>query len=724
MAPSTRSKSGNLPVRAAKRLAQDSSDEDVDDNDTQSPAIKSKKRPAAKKTKVAHDDTDVKKAPSRRPTTRKTGTTTTRGGLKALPNMPLDVLEEIFCALDPASLVHISRTTKAFRQLLFSPGYAHVWREVFARDESDIPLPPDGMQAKDWAHLLFGGKICEGCHQPNAPTVLFHLRVRLCEDCIESTLHSTGWTKSFRSIGIQRLMPAEHVEKITSTERRGRYGGGSYSTYTATMYTFGELYEDFIAGQKAALSESPEEELKYLQDREATFSARYEHAEVSRKWQSKVLQAQERERIRRLEEVATVKKARKAEVEKRLKAKGYNTRDRKIMSGVWKLKGMNIAQPLTDEDWAELWPAIRGVVDGNCAEEDSKAAAKRRESRRYNVGRHYDRMLRTLDCVRPQEVQYFPRSSQCLEFDPLKSFVEQDAPDKYNRGWDDTTELDAALRETIKSIREMQTTHHISLYNMLVDGGHVSKKMSRDEALSLAKAVFRLGDLEHWRRSELRFGLEVMAEDRKDYRQSYSHFYDGTPVKVDDRGISIVRKLQGLLEMDDNATIRDMDAANGNFICMSCKPKSMGFELKKKNDDSRWKSYPDTRRVLSWRAAVSHVHAEHGMADADVDLRLLTKREQAALEAKYHDKYKVSHTAPICFGCCHCHDYWKDASKDAQNHRDGLMSKRDITKHLQTKHAIPAKKMREDVDFWYHPRFERGLLDSSITSFNLIEERA
>lgn len=78
--------------------------------------------------------------------------------------MPLDILEEIFCTLDPASLVNVSRTTKAFRQLLLSPSYAHVWREAFTRDESDIPHPPDGMQAKNWALLLFGGKTCEVCY--------------------------------------------------------------------------------------------------------------------------------------------------------------------------------------------------------------------------------------------------------------------------------------------------------------------------------------------------------------------------------------------------------------------------------------------------------------------------------------------------------------------------------------------------------------------------------
>lgn len=218
-----------------------------------------------------------------------------------------------------------------------------------------------------------------------------------------------------------------------------------------------------------------------------------------------------------------------------------------------------------------------------------------------NVGLHYDRMLHNIDCVRPHEVQYFPRSNQCLDFEPLKGFVDQDAPDRYQQGWEDTTQLDTVLRETVQNIREAQATHRLSLYNMLVSGGHVSKKMGQEKALSLAKAVFRLG--EDWC-YELRFGHEVMAEDRKDYRHRYMNFYRDSPVKVYDEGVFIVQRLQVLLGLDEKATIRDMDTAGKHFICSTCKPKTAWLELKKGSESRSSSGLIAAREVLSWRKVV------------------------------------------------------------------------------------------------------------------------
>ncbi|VDB91882.1 unnamed protein product [Peniophora sp. CBMAI 1063] len=711
MAPTTRSRAAPVPSRATKRAAQDLSDEDSDNANAQ------EHKPATKRAKTTHDKANAKRAPPRRSTAQKTNPNITRGGLKALPTMPLDVLEEIFCTLDPASLVNISRTTKSFRQLLLSPAYEHVWREAFSRDETGIPQPPDGMRAKHWALLLFGGDTCEHCHKQNAPEILFYLRIRLCEACISSTLHRPSST-SFRGISIQQLIPAEFVEKVIS-ERRTQYGYGRQCSLTC--YAFGEKYHPFVAGQKAALAKGPDEELRYVEEHRDAFTARYVHAKMATKWQRDLLAAQKKERERRQREISDAKNARKREIEKRLEDLDYNTYDKKIMSGVWKLKGINIAQPLTDEEWKELWPAIRGVIDGNRAKKNSEAAAKRRDFRIRHVGSHYDRMLHDPSCVQPQEVQYFPRTNRCLEFEPLKSFVEEDAPDRYRLGWDDTTQLDLTLRQTILGMRQVQDEQYLKLYNLLLTGGYISKNTKQEKALSLAIAIFRLG--RDWS-NELRFGREAMSHDRKDYRQRYQSLYEDSPVTVSSEGVGAVRMLLGLLGMKHDSTIEDMDLADAHFVCVSCKPRSAWLDLKKAGESHRIsdRHHVATREVFSWRRAVGHVHDEHKETAADVRIRLLTKREQAALEAKYHEKYKVTHTAPICFGCCHCHDYGDDASQHAQGRHDGLLSKRDVVKHLQKKHSIPTKKITENVDFWYHSCFSRGLLDSSITSFNLVED--
>lgn len=109
-----------------------------------------------KRVKVAKDETEVKisKPVARAPRQR------VRGLLKALPDMPLDVLEEIFILCDPATLVSISRTNRAFCRLLQSTAFAHVWREAFARN-ADIPSAPEGWTLVKWASLLFGERYCQ-----------------------------------------------------------------------------------------------------------------------------------------------------------------------------------------------------------------------------------------------------------------------------------------------------------------------------------------------------------------------------------------------------------------------------------------------------------------------------------------------------------------------------------------------------------------------------------
>ena len=90
--------------------------------------------------------------------------------------------------------------------------------------------------------------------------------------------------------------------------------------------------------------------------------------------------------------------------------------------------------------------------------------------------------------------------------------------------------------------------------------------------------------------------------------------------------------------------------------------------------------------TLTASLKVKHVYRIHEESYSDVKFRLLTRREKADVEAKYYGKYKLSQTVPIGFGCCHCHEYsWQDASKHAQNYCEGLMSKRDIYKHLHTR---------------------------------------
>lgn len=42
------------------------------------------------------------------------------------------------------------------------------------------------------------------------------------------------------------------------------------------IYTFADIYETFVAGQKAALAKGPDEELEYIRSHKDAFAARFE----------------------------------------------------------------------------------------------------------------------------------------------------------------------------------------------------------------------------------------------------------------------------------------------------------------------------------------------------------------------------------------------------------------------------------------------------------------
>ncbi|KAF6752265.1 hypothetical protein DFP72DRAFT_1047334 [Ephemerocybe angulata] len=103
-----------------------------------------------------------------------------RRDLSLLPEMPLDVLLEIFSLLEPKDLLNMARSCKDFRQALVKPSMMHVlWRAK--RIESGAPEPPEGFSEAKWVAFLFN-TFCYSCATPNVRTD-FYIVKRLCVSC-------------------------------------------------------------------------------------------------------------------------------------------------------------------------------------------------------------------------------------------------------------------------------------------------------------------------------------------------------------------------------------------------------------------------------------------------------------------------------------------------------------------------------------------------------------
>ncbi|KAJ7709574.1 hypothetical protein B0H17DRAFT_1190776 [Mycena rosella] len=108
-----------------------------------------------------------------------------RGGqLRMLPEMPLDILFEIFSHLEPPDVLHLARTTKDLRNVLMSHSAISIWKSAFLNDP-DLPGVPEGLNEPQYANLAFSPH-CHFCFVAGEHSILWVFRVRVCQKCIPS----------------------------------------------------------------------------------------------------------------------------------------------------------------------------------------------------------------------------------------------------------------------------------------------------------------------------------------------------------------------------------------------------------------------------------------------------------------------------------------------------------------------------------------------------------
>ncbi|KAI0632586.1 hypothetical protein C8Q77DRAFT_1058614 [Trametes polyzona] len=107
-----------------------------------------------------------------------------RKSLKDLPNMPLDIIIEIFCMLTPRDLLSLYRTTKAFRALLTNPQSVAIWRAARYSMPRVFDCPMD-VSEPFWANLMYGESKCGVCGAfANVKRIFVEFRSRLCASCM------------------------------------------------------------------------------------------------------------------------------------------------------------------------------------------------------------------------------------------------------------------------------------------------------------------------------------------------------------------------------------------------------------------------------------------------------------------------------------------------------------------------------------------------------------
>ncbi|RXW22245.1 hypothetical protein EST38_g3619 [Candolleomyces aberdarensis] len=143
--------------------------------------------------------------------------------LKYMREMPLDVLLEIFSHLEPADLIHLSRTTKALRSIMMVRSSRSIWTQALS-SIPDLPPCPDDLIEAQYANLMF----TDYCHEclanaddhPNILLLMFmEARTQLCHKCAPCKFKTArAFSGSFKEIKSVVPMTKESFETYSYHE--------------------------------------------------------------------------------------------------------------------------------------------------------------------------------------------------------------------------------------------------------------------------------------------------------------------------------------------------------------------------------------------------------------------------------------------------------------------------------------------------------------------------
>ncbi|KIK59136.1 hypothetical protein GYMLUDRAFT_44891 [Collybiopsis luxurians FD-317 M1] len=149
-------------------------------------------------------------------------------------DMPLDVILEIFCYLDPGDLLRLARTTKDLRGILMSKSSEFVWRTARENVEG-LPPRPEDLNEPQYAHLLYES-YCHICGRKYCYDVFWSFRMRCCKNCASATFlrcsdpaFIAGLPHDYRTL-CQVILPWEYL-KGSRSERDIVFHAGIAARY-------------------------------------------------------------------------------------------------------------------------------------------------------------------------------------------------------------------------------------------------------------------------------------------------------------------------------------------------------------------------------------------------------------------------------------------------------------------------------------------------------------
>uniref|UniRef100_A0A0W0FTM3 F-box domain-containing protein n=1 Tax=Moniliophthora roreri TaxID=221103 RepID=A0A0W0FTM3_MONRR len=624
--------------------------------------------------------------------------------LSRLPELPVDILFEIFGHLMPLDLLHLARTNKDLRQLLMRKSASSTWKEAFS-NVTDIGCPDD-VSYPAWASLIWD-KDCHNCRTPNSRTMNFFLRIRLCARCSRSCLSEIGVgeeTRGVKSI-IQECIPYSN------------WGNG----YAASKVCVVRVKREFQKGLERAGEDGEEAKSEFIRQKKEVLRKQNDHAALWESWSNSLQNDRQRE-------LDDIRDKRSRALERKLIAEGYEAEVQRLndSSAVYYDKpfprwadhpAVKQPKPLTDRHWNQIKSDMIKYM------EDVKADRLREERRRLIWKRRElaTEFLISYRSTHHPPGNFFPSPIDFWFWRPIKELIDSPSTETVKFDFHDIniapfvnrwieekmSELCRLLRfsdefwyarpaDLKRATCVFSCTHHQfhRFPNNLWPEGHYPcmwfPEFIHHPCNALEWKSHDPGDVEYLEISaeddqytridkDVRAGasLEIGAEFPGRYwrRRQWSTKW----LTYDEKASRTVRNILDACGMDRKATVESVDEADPRVVCLKC---SFGA----KPDGVR--RYP----ILTWRGAVQHSMKRH-WGDSGVSWHMLSSEEAArarVLEQQEYARRGIEKPPERSWRCGQC----KDTSQDP-----GYMSLVILNQHFDEKHD-GSKNIEADVDYY------------------------
>ncbi|OSD05397.1 hypothetical protein PYCCODRAFT_1234910 [Trametes coccinea BRFM310] len=420
-------------------------------------------RKRARTTKGGPSQTQVTEAPKRRPNGARLTGRVVRGGigsLKDFPEMPIDVLNEIFSYLSSQDLLSLAQTSKVLRRFLLDRSNVRIWRD--AREAlDDIPPLPPVLSEPAYVHLLFS-PYCHGCGKAVVRKVIWIWFKRYCKKCLqeqsdhirESTMHDFFHEDTLQE-WLSRWTPDEVLNIINPYD-------GYHRSPKRNVYHIPQLR--LFADQWNAAG-SADGRTEIYERQVVMVAAREECAEFLEEWW-------EEQKQTRLDEVEAVRHQRYLDICERLIQEGWRTEVVRLRSRAddldrfCRIPSVNRPAALSDK----AYETVRRDVEGLLVETRDAIAIEERQGKLASKMELLEKAIETIYVRIPCNARMLcrPRSGD-LVFEPeVKALLDTSTAEGATvddfvsivpvagRRWEDTLQhkLGAIVRSHIDGIED------------------------------------------------------------------------------------------------------------------------------------------------------------------------------------------------------------------------------------------------------------------------------